>query len=81
MLSQYTADHLIVEQRMLSAPPAIPCRSRRSGSRAPARRTIRRHVAHLDIDRPLFNDHNAMKALVQSGEILEAVEREVGALG
>jgi hypothetical protein len=38
-------------------------------------------VAHLDIDRPLFNDHNAMKALVQSGGILEAVEEVVGTLG
>ena len=49
--------------------------------RMAARAAIRRHVAHLDIDRPLFNDHNAMKALVQSGEILEAVEEAVGALG
>jgi histidine ammonia-lyase len=38
-------------------------------------------VAHLDVDRPLFNDHNAMKALVQSGEILGAVEQAVGTLG
>jgi histidine ammonia-lyase len=45
-----------------------------------AREVIRRHVAHLDVDRPLFDDHNAMKALVQSGEILDEVERAVGAL-
>jgi len=127
MLSQYTADHLIVEQRMLSAPASIqsiPAAADQEdfvsmgmntalkngqildnaygvlgiefmaaaqaldfrtftvgkGSQA-ARAAIRRHVAHLDVDRPLFNDHNAMKALVQSGEILEAVERAVGTLG
>ncbi len=127
MLSQYTADHLIVEQRMLSAPASIqsiPAAADQEdfvsmgmntalkngqildnaygvlgiefmaaaqaldfrtfsigkGS-ATARETIRKHVAHLDVDRPLFNDHNAMKALVQSGEILEAVEQAVGTLG
>jgi histidine ammonia-lyase len=127
MLSQYTADHLIVEQRILSAPASIqsiPAAADQEdfvsmgmntalkngqildnaygvlgiefmaaaqaldfrtfsigkGSRA-ARDTIRKHVAHLDVDRPLFNDHNAMKALVQSGEILEAVEQAVGTLG
>jgi histidine ammonia-lyase len=42
---------------------------------------IRRHVAHLDEDRPLYIDHNAMAALVGSGEILAAVEDEVGPLG
>ena len=47
---------------------------------AKAREVIRRHVAHLDVDRPLFDDHNAMKALVKSGEILEEVERSVGPL-
>jgi histidine ammonia-lyase len=127
MLSQYTADHLIVEQRILSAPASIqsiPAAADQEdfvsmgmntalkngqildnaygvlgiefmaaaqaldfrtfsigkGSRA-ARDTIRKHVAHLDIDRPLFNDHNAMKALVESGQILAAVEQAVGTLG
>ncbi len=41
---------------------------------------IRRHVAHLDEDRPLYPDHNAMMALVRSGEILAAVEEAVGPL-
>ncbi len=44
-----------------------------------AREVIRRHVAHLEVDRPLFDDHNAMKALVKSGEILDEVEALVGA--
>jgi histidine ammonia-lyase len=126
MLSQYTADHLIVEQRILSAPASIqsiPAAADQEdfvsmgmntaikngqilenaygilgiefmaaaqaldfrqftpgkGSQK-AREVIRRHVAHLAVDRPLFNDHNTMQALVKSGEILEAVESEIGAL-
>ena len=46
-----------------------------------ARAVIRRHVAHLDEDRPLHTDHDQMNVLVRSGEILEAVEQAVGALG
>jgi histidine ammonia-lyase len=126
MLSQYTADHLIVEQRILSAPASIQSIPAAADQEdfvsmgmntalkngqiidnaygvlgiefmaaaqaldfrefAPgkgslkAREVIRRHVAHLEVDRPLFNDHNAMKALVKSGEILEEVEKEIGAL-
>jgi histidine ammonia-lyase len=45
-----------------------------------ARQVIRKHVAHLEVDRPLYPDHNAMKALVKSGGILEAVELEIGTL-
>lgn len=126
MLSQYTADHLIVEQRILSAPASIQSipaaadqedfvsmgmntalkngqildnaygvlgiefmaaaqaldfRTFTPGKgTARAREVIRTRVAHLDVDRPLFNDHNAMKALVESGEILSAVEKVVGPL-
>ena len=127
MLSQYTADSLIVEQRILSAPASIqsiPAAADQEdfvsmgmntvikngqildnaygvlgiefmaaaqaldfrtfapgkGTQA-AREVIRRHVAHLEVDRPLFDDHNAMHALVKSCEILEAVEKTVGELG
>jgi histidine ammonia-lyase len=126
MLSQYTADHLIVEQRILSAPASIQSipaaadqedfvsmgmntalkngqildnawgilgiefmaaaqaldfRTFTPGKGTQkAREVIRKHVNHLEEDRPLYPDHNAMKALVRSGEILEAVEKEVGAL-
>jgi histidine ammonia-lyase len=45
-----------------------------------AREIIRKHVAHLEVDRPLYNDHNTMKALVKSGEILAEVEKAVGSL-
>jgi histidine ammonia-lyase len=127
MLSQYTADHLIVEQRILSAPASIqsiPAAADQEdfvsmgmntalkngqildnaygvlgiefmaaaqamdfrefsfgkGSQK-AHEVIRKHVEHLEIDRPLYNDHNKMKALVQSGEILSEVEKVAGKLG
>ncbi len=127
MLSQYTADHLIVEQRILSAPASIQSipaaadqedfvsmgmntalkngqimdnaygvlgiefmaaaqaldfREFTPGKGSlKARQVIREHVRHLDVDRPLYPDHNSMKALVRSGEILEKVEAEIGGLG
>jgi histidine ammonia-lyase len=126
MLSQYTADTLIVEQRILSAPAsigsipaaadqedfvsmgmntalkngqilenaygvlgiefmgaaqAIDFRDFTPGKGvAAAHAVVRRHVQHLDVDRPLYADHNAMKALVASCEILDEVERTVGVL-
>jgi len=126
MLSQYTADHLIVEQRILSAPAsvqsipaaadqedfvsmgmntaikngqildnaygvlgiefmaaaqALDFREFKFGRGVTvAREIVRRHVAHLEEDRPLYSDHNRMKELVRSGEILEAVEAAVGPL-
>jgi histidine ammonia-lyase len=46
-----------------------------------ARAVIRRHVEHLDEDRPLHRDHNRMKDLVKSCEILDEVEGAVGSLG
>lgn len=45
-----------------------------------AREVIRKHVEYLDIDRPLFTDHNSMKDLVKSCEILVEVEKMVGDL-
>jgi histidine ammonia-lyase len=126
MLSQYTADMLIVEQKVLSTPAciqSIPAAADQedfvsmgmntaikngqildnaygvlgiefmgaaqaldfrefSPGRgvATAKEVIRKYVAHLDIDRPLHIDHNRMKDLVKSGEILDAVENTVGCL-
>jgi histidine ammonia-lyase len=127
MLSQYTADMLITEQRILAAPAStmsIPAAADQEdfvsmgmntalknrqvmqnawavlgiefmaaaqaldfrdfaqgkGVRV-AHEVVRRHVEHLGEDRPLYPDHNAMAALVESGEILEAVEAAVGPLG
>jgi len=126
MLSQYTADMLIVEQRILSTPSciqSIPAAADQEdfvsmgmngalktrqivdnahgvlaieliaaaqaldfrefgfgqGTRA-AHRAIREVVDHLEEDRPLFPDHNAMAAAVERCAVLDAVEREVGPL-
>ena len=126
LLSQYTADMMIVEQRILSMPASIqsiPAAADQEdfvsmgmntalkngqildnafgilgiefmaaaqaldfreftpgkGVQA-ARKVIRKYVAHLDEDRPLYPDHNRMKELVRSGEILEEVEKVVGTL-
>ncbi len=126
MLSQYTADMMIVENRILSTPASIqsiPAAADQEdfvsmgmntaikngqildnaygilgielmaaaqaldfreflpgkGTQR-AREVIRRHVEHLHVDRPLYPDHNAMKALVKSGEILAEVELVVGVL-
>ena len=45
-----------------------------------AKGEIRKHVDFLDEDRPLYPDHNRMKDLVASGEILKEVEETVGPL-
>ena len=45
-----------------------------------AKEVIRKHVEFLDVDRPLYPDHNKMKELVKSCEILEEVEKVVGSL-
>ena len=128
MLSQYTADMQIVEQRILSAPASvqsIPAAAdqedfvsmgmntaiknfqildnaygilgiefmaaaqaldfRKSEYKfgvgvTRAHEVIRQYVEFLDIDRPLYRDHTNMKALVKSGEILQAVEGVTGRL-
>src|SRR5208283_4389877 len=41
---------------------------------------IRKHVKYLDADRPLYSDHNKMKELVKSCEILQEVEKSIGSL-
>jgi len=127
MLSQYTADMMIVEQRILSAPASIQSipaaadqedfvsmgmntalknfqildnaygilgielmaaaqaldfREYKFGKGVTkAHEVVRRHVEFLDIDRPLYKDHNTMKKLVQSCELLLEVEKEIGSLG
>ncbi|MBP7848961.1 MAG: aromatic amino acid lyase [Lentimicrobiaceae bacterium] len=126
MLSQYTADMQIVEQRILSMPASIqsiPAAADQEDfvsmgmntalknfqimdnaygvlgiemmaaaqaldfreyafgkGTTTAHSVIRKYVDFLDVDRPLYNDHNAMKALVKSGEILETVEAAIGSL-
>ncbi len=126
MLSQYTADMLIVEQRILSMPASIQSipaaadqedfvsmgmntalKNRQiienawgilgiefiaaaqaidfrdynvgKGTKA-AHAAVRKVVEHLDVDRPLFKDHNNMMACVKKHDVLKAVEAEIGAL-
>ncbi|MCF8332385.1 MAG: aromatic amino acid ammonia-lyase [Bacteroidales bacterium] len=126
MLSQYTADMQIVEQRILSAPASIQSipaaadqedfvsmgmntaiknfqimdnaygvlgiefmaaaqaldfRDYNFGKGVQeAKKTVRKHVDFLDIDRPLYPDHTKLKHVVQSTEILQAVEKAIGSL-
>lgn len=127
MLSQYTADMQIVEQRILSAPASIQSipaaadqedfvsmgmntaiknfqildnaygilgieimaaaqaldfREYNFGAGTTrAKEVVRKYVEFLDVDRPLYDDHNAMKKLVKTCEILEEVEKITGCLG
>lgn len=126
MLSQYTADMLIAEQRILSSPAsiqsipaaadqedfvsmgmntalknlqilenaygiigiefiaaaqALDIRGFKTGRGVEvARNVVRKYVDFLDVDRPLNKDHNIMRKLIRSGEILDAVEKEIGSL-
>ncbi len=126
MLSQYTADMQIVEQRILSAPAyvqsipaaadqedfvsmgmnsalksrqiydlgcgvlgiemmaaaqALDFRSYTPGKGTlAAKAAVREVVEFLDIDRPLYNDHNNMKQATLEMKMLEAVENEIGPL-
>ena len=46
-----------------------------------AHREIRKVVAHLEEDRPLYVDHNNMMEAVARGRVLDAVVKEIGPLG
>ena len=126
MLSQYTADMMIVEQRILSTPASIQSipaaadqedfvsmgmntalKTRQiidnaygilgiefiaaaqaldfrdfkfgTGTQV-AHDAIRKVVAHLDVDRTLYTDHNNMMETVKTRKILHAVEEAIGEL-
>jgi len=49
------------------------------GTRA-AHGAVRNIVEHLDVDRPLFTDHNNMSAAVERLDMLQAVEEAIGEL-
>jgi histidine ammonia-lyase len=73
--------HAVLGIELMGAAQALDFRGFTNGRGVRvARDVIRRHVAHLDQDRPLYRDHDAMQALVRSGELLDAVEAEVGPL-
>jgi histidine ammonia-lyase len=50
-----------------------------AGTRA-AHGAVRQVVEHLDVDRPLYTDHNAMAAAVERCTVLDAVVGAVGPL-
>ncbi len=126
MLSQYTADMMIVENKILSTPASIQSipaaadqedfvsmgmntslKTRKildnaygilgiefiaaaqaldfrdytngNGTQA-AHKAIRKIVDHLDVDRPLYKDHNNMMKAVKNRTILHAVEEAIGEL-
>ena len=122
MLSQYTADTLIVEQRILSSPASIQSipaaadqedfvsmgmntalknfqiidcaygvlgielfaaaqaldfRNHNFGKGVKiAKNTIRKYIKFLDEDRPLYDDHNKIKEVVKSCQILNIVKKD-----
>ena len=49
------------------------------GTRA-AKAAVRKRVEFLDVDRPLYPDHNKMAGAIKQRELLDAVEAEVGEL-
>lgn len=66
----------------IAAADALDMRGHRMGRGvAAAHKVIRKHIEHLGEDRPLYSDHTKMAEVVESCEILEAVEAEVGSLG
>jgi histidine ammonia-lyase len=73
--------HGILGIELIAAAQALDFRAHTPGKgvRA-AHAAIRKIVAHLDEDRPLFDDHNAMAAAVERLDILKAVEAEIGPL-
>jgi histidine ammonia-lyase len=65
----------------IAAAQALDMRGHKTGKGvAAAREVVRRHVTHLGEDRPLSPDHSRMAEVVESCEILEAVEQAVGSL-
>jgi len=66
---------------LMAAAQALDMRGHKPGKGVTvAREVIRQYVDYLGEDRPLFSDHTKVAELVQSCEILDAVEAEVGTL-
>jgi histidine ammonia-lyase len=65
----------------MAAAQALDIRGHEMGKGvAAAHAVIREHVEYLGEDRPLYPDHTRMAELVESCDILDAVEAEVGSL-
>ena len=66
---------------MIAGAQALDIRGGKPGAGvAAAHGVIREHIDHLDEDRPLYPDNDAMVALLESGELLEVVEDAIGVL-
>jgi len=64
--------HGVIAIELMAAAQALDFREFTFGKGVQeARRVVRKHVAHLEEDRPLYPDHNVMKELVRSCEVLE----------
>jgi histidine ammonia-lyase len=73
--------HAVLAIEFIAAAQALDFRDFQIGGGTRAAHTaIRKVVEHLEEDRPLFPDHNAMAAAVERCAVLEAVEGEIGAL-
>ncbi|MBI5499878.1 MAG: aromatic amino acid lyase [Deltaproteobacteria bacterium] len=73
--------HGVLGIEFMAAAQALDFRDYQPGrGTAAAKAAIRRRVAHLDEDRPLFPDHNVMMDCVRSLEPLRAVEEAIGPL-
>jgi histidine ammonia-lyase len=65
----------------VAAAQALDIRGMKPGTGvAAAHSLIREKIAHLDEDRPLFPDNDAMLELLKSGELLTVVEAAIGEL-
>ena len=70
----------IIGIELMAATQALDFREHKFGKGIDAaKKTIRKHVEFLDEDRPLYKDHNTMKDLVESKEIIKNVENKIGA--
>jgi len=66
---------------LMAGAQALDFRPMKSGKGTQAAHdVVRKHVTHLEADRPLYNDIMKLSNAVESGEILEAVEGVVGKL-
>jgi len=73
--------YAVIGIELMAAAQALDIRKFTNGNGVNAAyNIIRKYVDFLDVDRPLYKDHNKMKELVRSGEILEAVESAIGIL-
>ena len=66
---------------MMAAAQALDLREgdMAKGTKA-AHDVIRKYIPKLEEDRPLYKDNNKMVEVLKSGEIIDAVEKEIGKL-